>query len=381
MGPPPGGPFPPPQFLIAELNLTQVQQELIQPLVQRHFGSDYDIRIVTRGDPARLLYQTDANLSAESFASPDARAAIFDLRPTPQGPPPDGAGRWQILVKHRSGSLEAAVNQVRTRNLAVSFVILFVMASSIVMLLVLTRRAQRLANLQMDFVVGVSHELRTPLSVICSAADNLADGLIGNPAQVQRYGSLIRGEGRRLSDMVEQILRFAGIQTGKAKYQLRPAEVSTIVDKAVDSCEAAVLESGCSLDKQIDPGLPPIMADETSLAHCVGNLIANAAKYGSAGRWIGIRAHMDQGTGEVRISVEDKGPGIAPDDLPHVFEPFYRGSRAIADQIHGAGLGLSLVKRIVEAHAGSVEVASEPDHGACFTLRVKTANGTAHSTD
>jgi signal transduction histidine kinase len=271
------------------------------------------------------------------------------------------------------------VNRARTRNLAISFAILFVMAAAIVMLFLSTRRAQRLAELQMEFVAGVSHELRTPLAIICSAADNLADGLVANPPQIRRYGGLIRGEGHRLSQMVEQILRFAGLEAGHAGCDLRPVDVAAVIERAVTACQTPLEESGCEMVRHIDPGLPPVMADETSLAHCVGNLIGNALKYGKDGKWVGVTARMADNGSELRITVEDKGPGVAPADLPYIFDPFYRGSKAISDQIHGAGLGLSLVKRIMEAHGGAVEVAGRRGGGACFTLRLKTENGTTYS--
>jgi signal transduction histidine kinase len=375
---------PPPELVIAELNVPYLEKELLPELVRKRFDDDYAVRIVSHSG---VIYQSRAGLAESFFSPPDARTTLFDVRPPrrpgPPGPPPParppGPGRWEALIKHRSGSLEGQVNQARIRNLAVSFAILFVMAAAIVMLLVSTRRAQRLAELQMEFVAGVSHELRTPLAVICSAADNLSDGLVGNPAQVRRYGGLIRGEGHRLSEMVEQILRFAGIQAGHARYDVRPVDAASVIERAVAASQTPLLESGCEMDQRIDPGLPPVMADETSLAHCVGNLIVNALKYGKEGKWVGVSARMaDNGT-ELRISVEDKGPGIAAADLPHIFEPFYRGSGAISDQIRGAGLGLSLVKRIMEAHGGAVEVASRRGGGACFTLRLKTENGTTNS--
>jgi signal transduction histidine kinase len=380
-GSPPGP--PPPDLVIAELSIPYLEKELLPELVRKRFDVEYAVRIVTR---SRLVYQSDTQLPAAFFSSPDARASLFDVRPPRGAGPPDrrparppGPGRWEALVKRRSGSLEASVNQARARNLAVSFAILFVMAAAIVMLLLSTRRAQRLAELQMAFVAGVSHELRTPLAIICSAADNLADGLVANPAHVRRYGGLIRGEGHRLSQMVEQILRLGGIQAGRAKYDLRPVDVAAVIQRAVAASQTPLEESGCQMDQRIDPGLPPVMADETSLAHCVGNLIGNALKHGKDGKWVGVTAGIAGNGTELRISVEDKGPGIEPADLPHIFDPFYRGSKAISDQIHGAGLGLSLVKRIMEAHGGAVEVASRRGGGACFTLRLKTENATTHS--
>src|SRR6185436_18484047 len=95
------------------------------------------------------------------------------------------------------------------------------------------RRAQALAERQIEFVAGVSHELRTPLSVICSAAENLADGVVDNREPIKRYGTLIRDEGRRLTDMVEQVLEFAGAQSGRKNYELRPLEPEHVIDDAL----------------------------------------------------------------------------------------------------------------------------------------------------
>jgi signal transduction histidine kinase len=378
-GPLGGFPMPPPAggLVFAELDLGHIEQELLPRLVKRHFAPDYDVRIVNRLNPSQLIFQTDPALDAAAFENAEARTSIFDVRPPGPGAPP-AEGRWQVLIKRRAGSLEQAVNRVRYRNLAVSFGVLFLMAGSIAVLLQSTRRAQRLAGLQMDFVAGVSHELRTPLAVICSAADNLADGVVGNPDQVKRYGAVIRGEGRRLSDMVEQILGFAGMQSGRAKYRLAPVPVAGLIAKALAASQAAVRDSGCAIETHIEPDLPPALADETPLAHSIGNLIANAAKYARQGSWIGVRAERDPGGG-VRITVRDKGPGIDAADLPHLFEPFYRGRKALADQAHGAGLGLSLVKQIVEAHHGSVEAANDPEGGARFTVVVKAADGATNT--
>ena len=192
--------------LIAELNTGYLEKELLPWLARKHFavGEDagYAVRIANRGREERLIYQSDPALPASFFSSPDAETTIFDVHPAPRGGPGrrrgarppfenpggGGPGRWDVLIKRRSGSLDAVVNQARWRNLGVSFAILSVLGASFLMLLLSSRRAQRLAELQIQFVAGVSHELRTPLAVICSAGDNLADGLIANPAQVALYG-------------------------------------------------------------------------------------------------------------------------------------------------------------------------------------------------
>ncbi len=123
---------------------------------------------------------------------------------------------WQLVVRHRAGSVDAAVAELRMKNLAVSFGILLVLGVSMALIVINSQRAQRLARLQMEFVAGVSHELRTPLAVISSAADNLTDGIIESKPQVKLYGTLIRNEARRLEGMMEQILAFASGQKRRA---------------------------------------------------------------------------------------------------------------------------------------------------------------------
>ena len=129
--------------------------------------------------------------------------------------------RWRLLVKHPAGSLEAAVDAARRRNVLISSGILGLLAASMVMLVVSTRRAQQLARQQMEFVAAVSHELRTPLAVVRSAADNLADGVVHDEEQVRQYGALVRSEGRRLTEMVEQILDMRGSIRASARSRPR----------------------------------------------------------------------------------------------------------------------------------------------------------------
>ena len=279
-----------------------------------------------------------------------------------------------MSVRHRAGSLEAVVNQVRWRNLAVTTGILILMLAAIAALVRFTQRAQRLARLQMEFIAGVSHELRTPLSVIRTAAHNLGDGIVSNTKQVQRYGTLIREEAERLTGIVEQVLRFASSKAGHPIGGREPASVESLFESALAATAGALAESRCVLEKRIEPGLPPILADPIALVHALQNLLINAAKYGAEGGWIGISAAMANGEASaVEIRVSDRGPGIPPDELGQIFDPFYRGKWALENQIHGTGLGLNLVKRIVEAHEGTVAVDSEPGKGTEFVLRIPAA--------
>jgi signal transduction histidine kinase len=291
---------------------------------------------------------------------------------------------WRLLVKHPSGSLEGAVNAVRRRNLLISSSILAVLGASVGLLILSTRRAQELARQQMEFVAAVSHELRTPLAVIRSAGENLADGVVRDDEQIRKYGDLVRNEGRRLTEMVEQILEFAGIQSGQRGFALRPVAIAPMVKDIVESSRALIEAAGLQVEYDLPDALPPVLGDEPALRRVFQNLIANAVKYGAPGGpvpserrpgrvegWIGLRAR--QAGREVHVTVADRGIGIAAAEHPRIFEPFYRTPDVIAAQTQGAGLGLSLVKRIVEAHGGRVLLRSAPGAGSEFTVVLPAA--------
>ena len=278
---------------------------------------------------------------------------------------------WQLRLQHTAGSLDAAVNAARRRNLWLSFGILTVLAASVMLIVLNAQRWQRLAAQQMDFVATVSHELRTPLTVIRSAAQNLSAGVVHDTAQARQYGDLIETEGRRLTDMVEQVLEYAGLSGNRRPMAARPVDVPSLVREVMSS--SASLVDADHLEVDVPDQLPLVVADEGAIRRAIQNLLTNAVKYGADGRWIGVSAQYASGRDEVQISVSDRGRGIDPEDLAHIFEPFYRGRYALDRQIHGNGLGLSLVQRIADAHGGRVTVKSAPGEGTTFTIHLPAA--------
>jgi signal transduction histidine kinase len=323
------------------------------------------------GAPLSIVVQGTASQSGQRIdrVITSGTAATFSTR---VGAP--STAYWRLLVKHRSGSLETAVNAARRRNLIISSSILGVLGLSVGFLIVSTRRAHALARQQLEFVATVSHELRTPLAVIRSAADNLADGVVNDEARIRQYGHLVRREGLRLTDLVEQILEFAGLQSGQRKMATRPVEMGKLLREVAATAEATA-PSGVRADISIADNLPAVAGDEAALRRVFQNLVGNAIKYGADAGWIGVTATSTASTLEIGIS--DRGIGIAAADQARIFDPFYRAPDVVAAQIQGAGLGLSLVKRIVEAHAGRITLKSAPGQGSTFTVSLPVFHGDA----
>jgi signal transduction histidine kinase len=281
---------------------------------------------------------------------------------------PTAAGYWQMQVQHRDGSIADHAAGVRRQSLAVGFGLLTLLGTGVLLIFISAQRARSLAQRQIDFVSSVSHEFRTPLAVIYSAGENLADGVTSDPVQTSKYGELIKGEGRKLSSMVEQILEFAGANSGRSRFNIRPMSASQILSDAVQECRPLIDDQKVDLETEIDSDLPLIDADGEALSRAIQNLIVNSIKYRNGSGWIRVSAR--NGGGTVKISVEDKGIGIAKYDLPKIFEPFYRSKEVVNAQIHGNGLGLSLVKQIMDAHKGRITAESELGKGSVFAMEI-----------
>jgi signal transduction histidine kinase len=258
----------------------------------------------------------------------------------------------------------------RHRSLLLSCGVLLVLSLGMLMLIVFTERARALAEMQAEFVLGVSHELRTPLTVIRVAGDNLRKGMVENSKQAHSYGEIISHHARELSNMIEETLVFARMQSATLIRAGTPAFPEQIVKSSLARCADSLRDAGMEVELHLAPNLPSVDVDVRLMNSCLENLIQNAVKYANAGHWMAIRAHrVRRPEGErVQISVEDRGRGISPDDLPHIFEPFYRGTVEESSTVHGVGLGLTLVKRVVEAHHGTVEVERSNTSGTLFSV-------------
>jgi len=344
-------------FFFANRDLADKMGEKKEILTSSHVES----RTMTRTE---VSGQSRGTVKIEVQGSDDPGAArIFSSRVE------DPVSRWTLSAQHNSGSIDAFIGNAKFRNLAIGWGLLSLLGGAIGAIIFSTQRARAFAQRQVDFVSSVSHEFRTPLAVIYSAGENLADGVTNSREQTSKYGELIKSEGRKLSTMVEQILEFAGANSGRRKFNFRSTPVADIVENALNECSPLIKEQVIELETDIDTTLPSVDCDAEALSRAIQNLIANAIKYRNGNGWLRVSAR--NGDGSVKISVEDRGIGVSKGDLRQIFEPFYRSKEVVDAQIHGNGLGLSIVKRVVDAHGGRVTAESEPGKGSKFTIELK----------
>jgi signal transduction histidine kinase len=240
------------------------------------------------------------------------------------------------------------------------------MGAGIVLMYRNVSRELALAKLKSDFVSNVSHELRTPLALIRLYAETLELGRISNPAKHQEYYEIIRKESERLTSLINNILDFSRIEAGKKEYSFRETDVADLVRSTLESYRFEIEQNGFHFEQKIASNVPPLQVDREAIARSLLNLVNNAVKYSANEKYLGV--HLYHRDGLVNLEVVDHGIGIPPKEQPKIFEKFYRVGDPLVHNTKGSGLGLSLVRHIVEAHGGEVRVESAPGRGSKFII-------------
>src|SRR6202011_2728757 len=278
----------------------------------------------------------------------------------------EGAFPGLTLAIKLRGTTLAAIGE---RFAHISFLTLaalsLVLAGGIVLTYRSVTKEMALARLKSDFVSNVSHELRTPLSLIRLYAETLELGRLTSPEKYQEYYSIIRKESERLTALINNILDFSRIEAGRNVYDFRETDLGELVHNTLDSYRYQIEQNGFHFEEKIDE-VPSLRVDREAMAPSLLNLVNNALKYSADRKFIGVNLYRDNGS--VKLEVVDQGIGIPHQEQQKIFEKVYRVGDPLVHNTKGSGLGLSLVRHIVQAHGGEVAVDSTPGQGSKFTI-------------
>lgn len=296
----------------------------------------------------------------------------------PMGPPPEEdpfqRSRWILEAVHVSGSLAVVTHRAVVRNISLSAIILFLITAALIALSRGVRKNQELAERQQEFIATVTHELKTPIAVIRSGANNLASGIISKGEKTREYGAMIEEQALRLLNMVDHLLLYSrlGNQDGLS---LTRINMSHLTEGIIQEYLPRLMQEGFTHEFHIEGDLF-VDGDPLALELVLTNLIENVFKHAVSGRFLGIDLWKESLTrwgktkGWIVIQVRDRGKPLPRRERFLIFEAFYRGIDARREQRRGSGLGLSLVRRIISAHGGTVIYKTDGNLGSRFIVRL-----------
>ena len=222
-----------------------------------------------------------------------------------------------------------------------------------------------------ELTTAVSHDLRTPLASLRAMVEALDDRVVDDPEEVERYHGTMRREIERLSQMIDDLFEVAQMDSGAVRLNRQPVSVQEIAAEAIDAMQARAHQDDITLRLTVTGSPPQVHLDGTRIERAIANLLRNAMEHTPAGGRVEVSVMAKNGSIDLRVS--DTGEGIAAEDLPYIWDRFYRAEksrRRSGGTNDGAGLGLTIVRGIVEAHGGAVHGASSHGHGATFTVRL-----------
>jgi signal transduction histidine kinase len=257
------------------------------------------------------------------------------------------------------------------QSAGVTLLVLIFLLLGIALTIRATDREARLAQAKSNFVSNVSHELKTPLSLLSLFSEILELGRVNSDEKKTEYYRIIRHESLRLNKMIDNILDFSKIEAGRKTYNFAEGDMAKVIEDVLSSYRYQIINLGVEVQTNIPDHLPPVLMDRDAMVQALSNLIDNAIKYSGKVKKLSITTVTRES--DLSIEIADQGIGIPRAEQAKIFEKFYRVGNGLVHDVKGSGLGLSLVKHIVEAHKGTISVESEVDNGTRFTILLPLA--------
>ena len=276
---------------------------------------------------------------------------------------------WKVALYEKTGkSIEQLASRERRLYLALFVGILAVMLIGIIVLARAVIHETEVSRMKSEFVSNVTHELKTPLSLIRMFGETLDSGIVTEEGKRREFYSIIRKESERLTHLIDNVLDFSRIDSGKKEYNLEEADLVELIRHSLEAYKFHIRDRGFEIESNMPEKALMIRIDKDAISQAFLNLLSNAVKYSEDRKQIGVEIRREANS--AIIAVTDHGVGIVKDELKKIFNKFYRVPNNMVKQPRGSGLGLTLTRHIVEAHSGTIEVDSEPGKGSRFTIRL-----------
>ncbi|MFT6854896.1 MAG: two-component system phosphate regulon sensor histidine kinase PhoR [Cyclobacteriaceae bacterium] len=338
-------------ILIGFIDVLGFAEDVLSPKLQQIAGEDLVISL-SSANSNELIFCTDSLTNEISLSKP------MWLFPN-----------MFMGISSQNKSVKELVAERTRFNLLAAFILILLLIFGFSLVLRNLRREIHLAQTKSDFVSNVSHEIRTPLALISMFAETLMLDRVPNAEKRKEYEKIIFKETHRLTNIVNKILNFSQIEAGNRRYSFSKFDLNDLVYEITHDYEFHLERNGFTHEIKYLETTLPILADKEAIYEALVNLLDNAMKYSDDTRHININTGMNESG--VFVEISDQGIGISPNEVKQIFDKFYRVTDGDVHTRKGAGLGLSLVHHIMDAHKGDIEVESTKDYGSTFRLVFK----------
>jgi signal transduction histidine kinase len=309
------------------------------------------------------------DLGHDGTAVVHAADAVGATRPVPLAEAPlfESISGWRVaLVDAHGRSVGQLVVRERWTYGSLIVGMLTVMIVGLVVVVRAAARATELSRMRSEFVANVSHELKTPLALIRMFGETLESGIVSDDRKRQEFYGVIRRESERLTHLINNVLDIGRIDADTKRYAIARGNLVETVREAVDAYRPLFGRLGFRVETAFPDAPIELPLDREAIVQALVNLFQNVIKYSDDHPFVGVSVVADAEW--ARVSVTDHGVGIPANQIPRIFEPYYRVAAGASPGPPGSGLGLSIVKHAMAAHGGRVDVASTPGRGSSFTL-------------